>query len=227
MRTRSRWPRSLWHTSSRFCHDRDSDVQRCFAAFRVLPVLGFKVILASSAGSICFMLQQFAMDPFGLRAPEVAMLMAYVGLLQIASQSLVPASAAPWELYVTSAVTVGGSLLGLGLMPPSKHGLVLWLAPLILSFNSANTALGSLLTFYVPQSELGTVTGLSVATMPLSSILAVQAAGHIFKRHGFAAVPLSSAGFLAAASALVLACGWLPPEGPQEEQEEATVREAT
>ncbi|CAE7585987.1 Slc22a18 [Symbiodinium sp. CCMP2592] len=187
----------------------------------VLSVLGFKVVLASSAGSICFMLQQFAMEPFGFHASEVAMLMAYVGLLQIASQSLIPASAAPRELYATSAVTVAGSLLGLGLMPASKHGFVLWLAPLMLSFHSANTALGSLLTFYVPESELGTVIGLSVATMPLSSILAVQAAGHIFKRHGFAAVPLSSAGFLLAASALIFAFGWLPPsEGSEMEVEE-------
>ncbi|CAE7566256.1 unnamed protein product, partial [Symbiodinium pilosum] len=103
-------------------------------------------------------------------------------------------------------------------MPLSKHGLVLWLAPLVLSFHSANTALGSLLTFYVPQSELGTVIGLSVATMPLSSILGVQAAGHIFKRHGFAAVPLSAAGFLAAAAAILFTCNFLPPENPQEEE---------
>ncbi|CAE7750868.1 Slc22a18, partial [Symbiodinium sp. CCMP2456] len=69
----------------------------------VRSVLGFKVVLASSAGSVCFMLQQFAMEPFGFLASEVAMLMAYVGLLQIASQSLIPASAAPRELYATSA----------------------------------------------------------------------------------------------------------------------------
>ncbi|OLQ15411.1 hypothetical protein AK812_SmicGene320 [Symbiodinium microadriaticum] len=108
-------------------------------------------------------------------------------------------------------------------MPASKHGLVLWLAPLMLSFHSANTALGSLLTFYVPESELGTVIGLSVATMPLSSILAVQAAGHIFKRHGFAAVPLSSAGFLLAASALIFAFGWLPPPEASEAEVESII----
>eukprot|EP00931_Biecheleriopsis_adriatica_P029634 TRINITY_DN17567_c0_g1_i1.p1 TRINITY_DN17567_c0_g1~~TRINITY_DN17567_c0_g1_i1.p1 ORF type:complete len:176 (-),score=33.26 TRINITY_DN17567_c0_g1_i1:319-846(-) len=99
----------------------------------VLPLLAFKLALSASAAAVTSMGQLFAME-LGFTATENALLMAYVGGLTIVSQLMVPDGVSPFLACATATLTVGGSLLGMGLTPASKLAYVLWLTPLTLSF---------------------------------------------------------------------------------------------
>merc|ERR1712046_212127 len=123
-------------------------------------------------------------------------------------------------LYCGSAACVSGSLLGMGLLATNKLTYALMLAPVTLSFHAANTMLGSLLTLYVPEEEMGTVLGLSVGTMPLGHVTAILAAAHLYKAHGFAAVPMSAAVLLTGATGFIYLVDLMPPDVGFEEPTE-------
>lgn len=166
----------------------------------VLPVLAFKTALNAAGGSVVFMAQQFAVDPFGFSPHQAAMLMAYSGLLQIASQTLVFEDVDPRPLCWGTATLLGAGLVGMGLAAPSPWAFVFWLAPVNMFLNSGNVMISSLLTRATPQAEMGTALGLNVATVPAGQLVAVTLAARVYRAHGFAAVPLLGAGFLFAAA---------------------------
>ncbi|CAK0852677.1 unnamed protein product [Prorocentrum cordatum] len=167
----------------------------------VLPVLAFQTALNAAGGSVVFMAQQFAVDPFGFSPHQVAMLMAYSGLLQIASQTLVFDDVDPRPLCWGTATFLGAGLVGMGLASPSPWAFVFWLAPVNMVLCSGNVMISSLLTRATPQAEMGTALGLNVATVPAGQLVAVTVAARVYRAHGFAAVPLLGAGLLFAAAA--------------------------
>jgi len=191
----------------------------------VASILSFKVVLVGTAGAISFMTQQFAIKPFRFSQKEVALLMAYVGALQMCSQSLVSDNLTPGQLWLVTGACVGGSLIGMGLLSSTKVTYVIMLAPLALSFHAANTTLGSLLTMYVPEEEMGAAIGLNVGMMPAGQVLAVIAASRIYSAYGFATVPVAAGAVLISATGLLYAFDCLPSQEELEmdEQESAAV----
>lgn len=189
----------------------------------VVPILGFKLAISIAAGSVLFMAQQFAMEPFGFSAGESALLMSYIGGLQMLSQALVSDQISPQWLYLLSFLGVGASLLGLAMSPPTPQAFVLWLAPLSISYHAANVMLGSLLTLYVPTEEIGGVVGLGVATMSVGQIVAAPFAARIYQHFGFSAVPSVAGAVFLVKSAAFYFSGAVPSwnevtrEGVEEE----------
>jgi len=185
----------------------------------VAPVLSFKLGVVIAAGAVLNLTQQFAADPFGFSPSSSALLMSYIGGLHIVAQSLVVDSVSPQVLYSVSALSVGGSLLGMSATAVNPSSFVMWLAPLTLSFHSANIMLGSLLTLYVPQEEMGSVLGLSMASMTLGQIITVPIAARIYHHYHFSAVPLAAGLYVLAQAAGICLMGYLPPEIEEREQE--------
>lgn len=166
-------------------------------------LLLFKVAMVTAASTVTSMVQQFAMEPFGFSARGTALLMTYIGGLQVVSQSLVWDGVPPYMVYLSSITSVGCSMLGMALTPTSPASFIFWLAPLSISYHAANTCLGSMLTLKVPREEQGMAFSLSVATMPAGQSLAFTIAAYTFHAYGFRAVPLAGLGLLVGSSVLI------------------------
>eukprot|EP00746_Dinoflagellata_sp_MGD_P033408 gnl/MRDRNA2_/MRDRNA2_179681_c0_seq1.p1 gnl/MRDRNA2_/MRDRNA2_179681_c0~~gnl/MRDRNA2_/MRDRNA2_179681_c0_seq1.p1 ORF type:complete len:452 (+),score=65.80 gnl/MRDRNA2_/MRDRNA2_179681_c0_seq1:203-1357(+) len=173
----------------------------------VAPLLFYKTITVTSAGMVLNMVAQFAMDPFGLSASQTGLLMSYLGVVHLVAQGIVvPLIGTPSadSIQMGTVCSLGTSLFGLYLTGTSTRAYVFWLGPITLACHSAHVAISSKLTCLVPKEEVGTVLGLSMASMSFAAVVSPLAAAHIFKILGFCSIPLFGCATLVTTTAAVM-----------------------
>lgn len=173
----------------------------------VASLLLFKTVTVTSAGMVLNMVPQFAMDPFGLTASQTGLLMSYLGVVHLVAQGIiVPMIGTPTEdtIQMGTVCSLGTSLLGLAATGTTTKAYIFWLGPITAACHSAHVAVSSKLTCLVPKEEVGTVLGLSMASMSFATVVSPLAAAQVFKTLGFWTVPLVGAATITTVTAALM-----------------------
>lgn len=186
----------------------------------VLSLVLSKVAISTAGGMLLSMVTQFAMDPFNFSTAQTSILMAYVGGLQLLSQTFVVpqlGSLKPRELRVSSTASLLVPLVGLSVFGSTPMGYCMWMGPLAAAGYGGNTALGSLMSCLAPESESGSMVALGLAPLSLGFMVSPLLSSWVYQSFGFRMVPAAAAAMLCCAAAVIEIIDYEEPVPPEDE----------